>query len=565
MDFRRTGNRTAFESPYLLRRSVLTDLVLAECACDDGRFLDDVINGLWAICEESTWSLPAHLDQSPAHGCLPDVRSPMVDLFAAETASLLAWSLYLLGPRLAAVSVLLEARIRDEIRQRILAPSLARDDFYWMGLCHKRPLNNWTPWIASNWLACILLLERDPAQRQAAMAKALGCLDRFLATYPADGGCDEGPAYWGRAAASLFDSLDWLHRASDGRVNLFDEPLVQEMGRFIVRAQIAGYWFVNFADAPARVTPPPACVYGFGLRTGDAGLQALGAWLTQQQAHGVTARADCLARTLNTLFTFRIATPAPLAQPPLPRDTWLAEIEVMAARDAAGTAEGWFVAAKGGHNDESHNHNDVGALLVYRDGAPLLVDAGVGNYTRQTFGPERYTIWTMQSAWHNLLPTCDGTMQRQGLSYTSHNVHWRADDAAAELRLELQKAYPPEAGLEQWQRAVRLERGQRVVIEDAFALCRDQQEIQLALITPSEPSLVALDTLVFAPRELPDGQRSAAGRVRFSGLPVTLSYEALPLADEKLTAVWGDRLYRILIRIPCPPRTGQLRTEVLAP
>ena len=335
------------------------------------------------------------------------------------------------------------------------------------------------------------------------------------------------------------------------------------MGRFITRAQIAGFWFVNFADAGARVSPPPDIVYGYGVRTGDAGLQALGAWLRQQQPYAGAGSIGSMGRILHGLFTFRTASIAAQARPPLPRDVWLNKIEVMTARDTAGTSDGWFVAAKGGHNDESHNHNDIGAFLVYRDGAPLLVDAGVGSYTRQTFSAERYAIWTMQSAWHNLLPTCDGWMQLPGEKYASRAARWRADDTAAELCLEIQEAYPPEAGLDRWQRTIRLERGRRVVIEDAFTLNRDVHEIALALITPSTPSLAAADTVILAPRDLPGNLRSAAGRVRLGGLPLTLEIETMPITDNQLSSTWGDCLYRVLVRLTSPPRTGRLLAEVL--
>jgi hypothetical protein len=563
MAFRRDGNRSRYEALYFARRTALLDLVLAECAAHDGRFLDEVINGIWAICEESSWSLPAHLDRTPANGGLPDVRSPMVDLFAAETGALLAWIAYLLGPRLDTVSVLPASRIRDEIERRVLTPTLVRDDFGWMGFDPSVHLNNWTPWIISNWLACVLLQERDPARRQAALAKACGCLDRFLAPYPVDGGCDEGPMYWTRAAASLFEALEWLHSASSGGVDLFDEPLVQAMGRFITRVQVADLWFVNFADAGARVSPSAAVVYGYGARTGDAGMQALGAWLQRRQSSPSTRQKDSLSRVLLGLFTFRDAETAVPAQPPLPRDAWLQVLQVMTARDTAGSSGGWFVAAKGGHNAESHNHNDIGSFLVYRDGAPLLVDAGVGSYTRQTFGPERYSIWTMQSAWHNLLPTCDGVMQLPGRAHAARDARWRADDAAAELSLEIQDAYPPEAGLARWHRTVRLERSRRVVIEDVFTLSRDVQEIVLALISPSQPRLAGRDTIAFTPRDLPNGQHAAAGRVRLSGVPFTLEIETVPLTDDRFTSVWGDRLYRVLVRVVNPPRAGRLLTEVL--
>ena len=110
--------------------------------------------------------------------------------------------------------------LRLEVDRRILTPALERDDFWWMGFT-PREVNNWNPWINSNWLAAALLLERDPARRARAVAKIARSLDRFIDSYPDDGGCDEGPSYWGRAGASLFESLELLHSATGGAVDVY--------------------------------------------------------------------------------------------------------------------------------------------------------------------------------------------------------------------------------------------------------------------------------------------------------------------------------------------------------
>ncbi|WP_259391711.1 heparinase II/III-family protein [Paenibacillus thiaminolyticus] len=106
----------------------------------------------------------------------------------------------------------------------------------------------------------------------------------------------------------------------------------------------------------------------------------------------------------------------PAAEPPaLPLDRWMPGVEVMVARERG---DGWFLAAKGGHNDESHNHNDIGSFIVYADQCPLWIDAGVGTYTAKTFSPERYSIWTMQSGYHNV-PTVNGAEQAPGRTFRS--------------------------------------------------------------------------------------------------------------------------------------------------
>ncbi|MEM7028960.1 MAG: hypothetical protein AAF629_05165 [Chloroflexota bacterium] len=281
LEYVREGNRTRYQDPHFQRRDMLASFIVAECIEDKGRFIDDIINGVWAICEESYWGVPAHVGvQKAGHG-LPDTAEPTVDLFAAETASLLAWTSYLLGTKLDAVTPLVKARMQREIEHRFLRPTFERDDFFWMGFVDARGgrrVNNWNPWINSNWLTAALLLIEDETHRVATVAKILRSLDYFIDPYPKDGGCDEGPNYWGRAGASLFDCLELLYSATDGALNVYEDNAIQNIGKFIYRVHIAEDYFINFADAPARVQPSPAIVHNYGRRIDDDAMASFGAW-----------------------------------------------------------------------------------------------------------------------------------------------------------------------------------------------------------------------------------------------------------------------------------------------
>jgi len=192
LDFVRTGTRRRYERESFARRTALCNLVVAECMEGQGRFLDDIANGVWAICEETYWGVPAHIRMQAAGVDLPDVAEPTVDLFVGETVGLLAWTHYLLGGQLDRVSKLLRPRIVQEATRRVLIPCLERTDFWWMGF-DDREVNNWNPWCNSNWLTALLLLEEDAARRLEAVGKILRSLDCFVDRYPADGGCDEAP------------------------------------------------------------------------------------------------------------------------------------------------------------------------------------------------------------------------------------------------------------------------------------------------------------------------------------------------------------------------------------
>src|SRR5213078_4852329 len=171
LEFKRTGNRSRYEAVRDRRRKRLQDLVIGEGIEGKGRFIDEIANGAWLTCEETFWGVPAHLGAQKAGTGLPDVTEPIVDLFAAETGALLAWTDYLLGDRLDEVSPLIRKRMRAEVDRRVLTPALQRDDFWWMGFGERKNINNWNPWINSNWLAAVLLLESDPRRRTASVYK----------------------------------------------------------------------------------------------------------------------------------------------------------------------------------------------------------------------------------------------------------------------------------------------------------------------------------------------------------------------------------------------------------
>jgi hypothetical protein len=550
LEYARIGNRSNYEAVRGRRRDKLRELVIAEAVEGKGRFVDDIVNGVWTTCEESYWGVPAHLNLQKAGSGFPDVAEPTVDLFTGETAGLLAWTLYLCGPQFDKVSPLIRERIHLEVDRRMLTPNLARN-FSWMGFPERpdrpaRAPNNWNPWINSNWLTATLLLERDAKRRIASVHKILLSLDNFLNGYADDGGCDEGPGYWFRAGGSLFDCLELLLSATNGALNVYDIPLIREIGRYIYRAHICDRYFINFADASAVINIAGDLLYLYGRRIGDQKMSALGAYAAAKTG-AEPARSDSIGRQLRALFDLKDLRAAKGYQP-LVRDVWFPGIQVMAARRKEGSAEGLYLAAQGGHNAESHNHNDVGNFIVYADGRPVIIDVGVETYSAKTFSSKRYEIWTMQSAYHNL-PTIDGVMQKEGREFAASEVSYHADGRAAEFSLNIATAYPPEAGLKQWKRSLRLDRTENAVeLRDEYALKKHASEIVFTFMTPSPVQQLATGDLALA----------GAGGVRllYDAKSFALRVEEIPLKDGRLRSSWGEKLYRILLRAQSPPTEG---------
>ena len=58
--FVRTGSRAQCETPYFARRRKLIAAVLDVCLHGESADMSAVEDGLWCICEETTWAISAH-------------------------------------------------------------------------------------------------------------------------------------------------------------------------------------------------------------------------------------------------------------------------------------------------------------------------------------------------------------------------------------------------------------------------------------------------------------------------------------------------------------------------
>ncbi|THU34281.1 heparinase [Niastella caeni] len=557
----RTGDRNEYQRVSYEKREVLGTLILAEVYENKGRFVDPIINGIWNICEESFWGVPAHLPRAKDYSGLMDVSQPFVELFSAETATFLAWADYFVGEKLDAVSPQVRKRIYYETNNRIFQPLMNKPHGWMAANANGRPPNNWNPWICSNWLNAALLLEKDATKRAAMITKLLTVLDAFLNPYPQDGGCDEGPGYWGAAAASLFDNIALLNLATNNAFNyVYEDEKIKNMARFIYRSQISAAYFLNFADADPQPGMAASMIYRFGKAIHDTSMMQFGAFY-RKPASGRVSRSHYF-RNLFELFMqdeFQ-QTPQHL---PLPADVWLPGIQVMIARDKQGSTDGLFVAAKGGHNDESHNHNDVGNYIVYYNGAPVLIDIGRGTYTRKTFGDRRYNIWYNCSDYHNT-PTINGANQPPGPGYKATRVAYNKSKLYAELSLDMAGAYPEQAAATSWQRSVKLNRGKNVVIKDIFVL-KKAGAITEHLMTCYPAEIIKPGELVI--HYQPKNGEPKDFVIQYNARQMQPTVEKIPLTameDKGVQDKWGDNIYRINFTVTTP-KTNDAIQFVIAP
>ena len=524
----RDGDRDAWESTAFARQHRLSRAAIAAAVTLDDTWIDEVVDGVQLLCEQSSWCWPAHDDTRERHGSvLATATDPFLDLGAGEVVAQLAWTDHLLGAQLDARAPGIRARIRHEAQARVFTPFLSRRDWHWLGL--DGDVHNWNPWIHGNVLVAALQLHEDPAPMVSLVIEGL---DRYITSLPADGAVDEGYSYWWAGACRALEALDLLEAATglDGLTT----PAVRATVGFPHRCHLGGDWYVNLADGQARPQAPQPwhALHRAALRVGDVEAAAFA------EAHRDVAPTEALGlgRLIGELTDPQWLA-ASASPPPLPRDVWLPSIEVLLARPWQGSADGLTLVAKGGHNDEHHNHNDVGSVIVASDGVPVLVDAGRPTYTKATFGPDRYDIWTMQGAWHNV-PSFGGVEQTAGRARSASRVHAELSDAVASLSLDGGDAYDL-PGL-RWRRTASLDRESGVVrIEDAWSLPDGADET--ATIRFLAAGTVAL--VDAGARIVPRGGAAPVTMRWPQGISARLTVRELD--DPLLRDVWGERLTRI--------------------
>lgn len=525
-EFKTNGNRVNFEALTFQKRKQLAALVMAEVAEGKGRFVPDIINGLWSTLEESWWGIPAHYGKK-----VPVMEDQNVDLFQAESAGLIAWTAYILKPELDKFSPLIVSRINKEIKQRMLQPAM-KGRYWW-----KTAGMNWNPWICSNWLACVLICESDRKAQLDAVEQILKAMDHFVDAYPADGGCDEGPGYWDRAAASLYECMNLLRTATGGKIDMSTNEKIRAMASYAYKTYIENDYCITFADThDNKMLQQLNIVYPFGLYLNDPVMREFAAYMAKQKnllgnAAALYDKSGNYPTLARELFFMRNINSLLAEKPnePLLDDVWLPNLQIMAAR-----RDNMFVAMKGGHNDESHNHNDVGSFVVYADGEPLIIDPAVGEYTSKTFSNRRYEIWTMQSQYHNL-PQINGTDQRDGKQFAATNAKYKKGS----LTLNIEGAYPKEAGVKQWMRTVSISKKGMVTVSENYQLSETSQPTRLMLMTIAKPELMGNGIISI-------GNRS----IVYNDSQLDIAIESVSdKLDPLLRRIWGNDMYRIVMTV----------------
>lgn len=451
-----TGDRRTYEAHYFRRRhTMILSALMALIYPDEPKHLEQLMDIIFSICDEYTWCLPAH------QGKLEPNNNSRIDLFASETGYMLAEIYTLLGDRL---EPLIKNRIMAETERRIVKPFMGVENYGWW----ENGTMNWTA-VCMGSVACTMMLLYPELADDKFIARANRSMEGFLSGFLDDGICFEGCGYWGYGFGFFLLYADMVRTYTDGEVDFFKREKVKTVSMFPQRMFLSGNACVSFADGGRTMT------YNTGRMH----------YLKREYPEDIIVPSPEYAVNSDGKFATALRSA-----------TWFDPEYARSAGDIGAESEyfapqsQWFVkrtanygfAAKGGNNNEFHNHNDVGSFIFAKNGKQILMDLGSGVYTRQYFAPDtRYSILECSSRGHSV-PLIGGCEQFFGSEARAE--YCRYENGI--LEMELAPAYKCE-GLTSAKRSFSFTDA-AVTLTDSFEYS-GQGEIKERIVTLIEPKI----------------------------------------------------------------------------
>ncbi|HEV7299413.1 MAG TPA: heparinase II/III family protein [Tepidisphaeraceae bacterium] len=527
--FYKTGIRLPFERIYFSRRRNLARAVISTLIEPAGetkqRLLGSALSKMREVFNEESWALIAHTGHSPTG------KDPLtLDLFSSETANQMGELLSLLGDHVPAD---LQQAIHRRLQVEIFDNYLNRPH-YWIATAY-----NWNAVCHQGVLGAAMGLIDDPELLARLFHKAAPNLAIFLTGFTPDGGCSEGPGYWGYGFGWFMELNRQLELRTRGRLSLVEgDDHVRAISLFGPRVTLSNGHAVNFSDNGARSIPRGVLLQYLADRFNDDFIRVSAQSSWRREAN---SPPDMTAERLDLFYLLRhfLRCPdGPLdAQPVLPEgDIGFPDLGVhlLRFRDAAGHL--WELAAKAGHNAEFHNHNDVGSYLLNIDGRRVLTEIGAPEYVREFFKEEtRYTFLAARSLGHPL-PLINGQEQAAGKSFAGTIAVTGSGDRST-IDIGITRAYPAEASCERCLRQIAIDkRSGRIDITDQLTLAPTATTAESAVVT--EMPVTLIDGHAFV--------TSGKNTLRVSPLPATIIREIQRLPFNHHNGSPGE-LFRIVL------------------
>ena len=442
-----TGNRSEYEkvyNNYIGRLNLYSSMYLL---FGEEKYIEPLADIIWNICDLETWGLPAHVAETED---LP-MRRAHIELCSASVGRYFGEILAHMEDKLPELVV---KRMKHEVRERIVE-GYKKYDFWW-----KHGTSNWSAVCIAGVLASYIYFATEE-EIEAELPSMMKTMDGYLSGFDKDGCCMEGYGYWSYGFSYFCYFADLLRNYTNGKIDYFASERVENIAKFVENCAINDKQCIRFSDCGENYRPAEFLVHFLKDVYPDLQVPSL----------------KLGAGTDGSIRAFMWPNPR-------------YENSVMQPKNKIYHDAQWFIyksneynfACKAGSNNEPHNHNDVGSFMISKDGKVTFTDPGVGEYTRQYFSSERYTILEPSARSHSL-PIINGEYQVAGASEKSKIFIEREN----EYSFSMENAYKIET-LTSLVRHFTCEKD-RIVLVDTFTLSETPSSIVERFSTLVEPKI----------------------------------------------------------------------------
>lgn len=497
-EFYASGARLPFEAAYFERRRRLSRAAICALLAEEkerGPWLASLTEKLRGVFGEFSWAMPAHVNslsgKDPAH----------IDLFAAETANLMAELITLFGTELPADLV---REMHWRLRTLVFENYVNRhEDFFW-----TKATNNWNAVCHQGIVGAALATVEDHRLLASMLMLARRYLPLYLKGFGKDGACSEGPGYWQYGFGWFCMLNEQLETRTGGALSLFEgDAHVAEIAKYGPRVTLANFHFVNFSDSPRTGALNPSLLMYLGRRLHDETMLAHGYRSYQRlDQTGINLQGQRTDLMYLVRLILNVPTDAEDENAITPEDVMFGDVGVLVAHGFDERGNLWDFAAKGGHNAEHHNHNDCGNYILNINGKPLVVEIGAPEYTKDFFRENRYQYLAARTLGHSL-PIINGCEQAAGPHYAAKVLSHELTEDHIEFSLELTACYPPTASCSELVRSFHLDKRKgRLRVKECYELLKhDSFETSIIAEEPitlsGERAAVIAGTLIVRPSD----------------------------------------------------------------
>ena len=388
-----TGNREIYQSVHFEYESRMVTFFLEYMITQDEKYLVHLADAIWSVCDMESWSIPAHVRED-----LPiSERRRNLDLCSTVIGFRMSEILYFIGDKLPELVV---RRARTEIRYRIIDSykDATTKRYWWL-----KVENNWSAVCIASVL-CTYMYAAEKWELDTQLPRMIDSAEAYLSGFADDACCAEGYGYWNYGFSFFCVFASMLNEYTDGKINYFENEKVKKIARFQEKITLNEHQCVSFSDGGLEFRPYAWLSHFLKGVYPDLRLPKIPA----NSNGGIPMRYVLWQNPDITESSLNASEPVSMS---FDDTQWFIY-----------RCENYAFACKGGHNDEPHNHNDIGSFIVSKGGNATFVDPCGGEYTQQYFSPRRYEYLVTSSRGHSV-PIINGQLQVTGNKKATVTAH----------------------------------------------------------------------------------------------------------------------------------------------